>query len=396
MTRGQIAEGLESCERARASAERLGRLEVQSYALNAIGMGLVIDGREGIGEIEEALRIALDADLQELAGRAYSSLVEAAVVAQRFDLADRYYAEGAEYCAEHELGVFGLCIDGWRASGWLQTGHWDEAAEVSRRMLRSLGISPVNQMNPLRLLGTIAARRGEQEAWTLLDQVMELADSNREPQWIALARLARTEARWLEGAPDLAAQEIVPAYELAAGQVDPWMDGALLAWLARLDQPVPAEPGDLPEPFALEITGDIEGAATAWERLGRFYDAALVRLGSKDEASLRQALATFDELGASAASAAARRRMRQLGVQAIPRGSRPATKAAPGGLTAREQEVLSLIADGLADRQISERLFISERTVHHHVSAILSKIGVSSRVAAAREAVKLGIGTQDS
>jgi len=92
----------------------------------------------------------------------------------------------------------------------------------------------------------------------------------------------------------------------------------------------------------------------------------------------------------------ARQRMRQLGVQAIPRGSRSATKAAPAGLTAREQEVLSLVADGLADREISQRLFISERTVHHHVSAILSKIGVSSRTAAAREAVKLGIGTQHS
>ena len=78
-------------------------------------------------------------------------------------------------------------------------------------------------------------------------------------------------------------------------------------------------------------------------------------------------------------------------MRAIPRGPRPATRAAPAGLTAREQEVLALLADGLADREISQRLFISERTVHHHVSAVLSKIGVSSRTAAAREAARLGI-----
>ena len=78
--------------------------------------------------------------------------------------------------------------------------------------------------------------------------------------------------------------------------------------------------------------------------------------------------------------------MKEAGVQAIPRGPRPATRAAPAGLTPREQEVLALLADGLADREISERLVISERTVHHHVSAVLSKIGVSSRTAAAREA----------
>jgi DNA-binding NarL/FixJ family response regulator len=45
----------------------------------------------------------------------------------------------------------------------------------------------------------------------------------------------------------------------------------------------------------------------------------------------------------------------------------------------------------LSDRQISRRLFISERTVQHHVSAVLSKIGVSSRTAAAREAVRIGV-----
>src|SRR6266702_2983560 len=59
----------------------------------------------------------------------------------------------------------------------------------------------------------------------------------------------------------------------------------------------------------------------------------------------------------------------------------------------REQEVLALLAGGLADREISERPFISERTVQHHVSEVLSKIGVSSRTAAAREAAKLGIGS---
>jgi DNA-binding CsgD family transcriptional regulator/tetratricopeptide (TPR) repeat protein len=396
LTRGRIADGLEYCERARASAERLGRPEVQSYALNAIGLGSVNFGREGIGTITEALRIALEHDLQELAGRAYSSLVEAGVIIQRFDLADRYYTEGMAYCDERELGVFGLCMDGWLASARLLTGRWDEAADISRQMLASRGISPLNQLNPLRVLGTIAVRRGDQDAWPLLDQVVELAENNREPTWIVPVRTARAEARWLEGALELAAQEAGRACELAVGQVDPWMTGAAAVCRARLDQPVPVEPPDLPEPFARELAGDAEGAAAAWERLGRHYDAAMVRLGSKDEASLRLALATFDELGATASSGAVRRRMKQLGMQAIPRGSRPATKAAPAGLTAREQEVLSLVADGLADREISQRLFISERTVHHHVSAILSKIGVSSRTAAAREAVKLGIGTQHS
>ena len=90
-------------------------------------------------------------------------------------------------------------------------------------------------------------------------------------------------------------------------------------------------PPDLPEPYALEIAGDWHGAAAAWERLGRPYDAALARLGSGDEAGLREALATLEDLGARAPAAAARRRMREVGVRSIPRGPRPATRTAPPG-----------------------------------------------------------------
>ena len=84
--------------------------------------------------------------------------------------------------------------------------------------------------------------------------------------------------------------------------------------------------------------------------------------------------------------------MKALGVKTIPRGPRLTTRDAPAGLTAREQEVLALLSEGLPDREISRRLFISERTVHHHVSAVLAKMGVPSRTAAAREAVRMGIG----
>jgi len=175
------------------------------------------------------------------------------------------------------------------------------------------------------------------------------------------------------------------------GLIDPFTLGSLVIWLARLG--IRDRLPSLPEPYELEIAGDHRGAAAAWQGLGRSYDAALAWLGSTDEAGLREALATFDALGAQAAAAAARRRMKAAGIRAIPRGPRAATRTAPAGLTRREQEVLALLADGLADRQISERLVISERTVHHHVSAVLSKIGVSSRTAAAREAARMGIGS---
>jgi DNA-binding NarL/FixJ family response regulator len=83
--------------------------------------------------------------------------------------------------------------------------------------------------------------------------------------------------------------------------------------------------------------------------------------------------------------------MKELGIRAIPRGPHAATRAAPAGLTAREREVLALLSEGLPNREISRRLVISQRTADHHVSAVLAKIGVSSRTAAAREAARMGI-----
>ena len=377
--------------KARDLGDKFGCPDAVAYVLNAVGLYLVETGRDGTQEIAESLRIALEADLPESAGRAYSSMMEAATKQQRFLDAERYYAEGLAYCEGGELGVFSMCINGWRSRELLFVGRWDEAVDLATQKLGSPGISPVNQLNHLCTLGTIRGRRGEDGAWELLDRALQYAEGVGEPPFIASARAARAELRWLEGEPDLAVSEAEAGYERAGGRVDPWMLGSLSIWLARLGarKDLPS----LPEPYALEVAGDHRGAAAAWDRIGRPYDAALAWLGSADEAGLREALTALDGLGATAAAAAVRRRMRELGVKAIPRGPRAATRGAPAGLTQREQEVLALLADGLADREISERLVISERTVHHHVSAVLSKIGVSSRTAAAREAVRMGIGS---
>jgi DNA-binding NarL/FixJ family response regulator len=87
-------------------------------------------------------------------------------------------------------------------------------------------------------------------------------------------------------------------------------------------------------------------------------------------------------LGATASANALRRRLRARGVRRVPRGSRASTRRDPHGLTRREAEVLGLLAEGLPNSTIAARLFVSTRTVDHHVSAILAKLGVPSRVEA--------------
>jgi DNA-binding NarL/FixJ family response regulator len=83
--------------------------------------------------------------------------------------------------------------------------------------------------------------------------------------------------------------------------------------------------------------------------------------------------------------------MRDLGIRNVPRGVRATTRANPAGLTTRELDVLRLVAQGLRNSEIADQLVVSAKTVDHHVSSVLTKLGVSSRNAAAREAVRLGI-----
>jgi DNA-binding CsgD family transcriptional regulator len=392
MLAGRSDEAVPIGEKARALGEELHHADVVSHALTAIGSALLrgAGGREGRGLIERALRIALDADLHEEAGFAYSVLHEAATRMHRFDDEQRYFAEGMAYCEDRELGVFSTCLTGWRAYTLMLLGQWDDAADICIQMLGRRRISPVNRLNPLRVLGTIRGRRGEPGAWQLLDEALALAEGVADPAWIVPVREARAELRWLANDRDLALEEIRSAYGGAAGHVDRWTLATLAIWLPRLGAALDP-PFSLPTPFAAEIAGDWQGAALAWERLGRPYEAALALQDSAEERRLREAVKIFTGLGASAAARITRQKMRLLGIRSIPAGPRSATRAHPLGLTRREREVLDLVCAGHTNAEIAAKLFISAKTVDHHVSAVLAKLDAPTREIAASHAARLGL-----
>ena len=119
---------------------------------------------------------------------------------------------------------------------------------------------------------------------------------------------------------------------------------------------------------------DWKAAHALWSELGYPYEAAIA------------ALAT---LGAKPAIAEVTQRLRTLGATRIPRGPRPRTRRNPAGLTAREMDILSLVSKGLRNADIARQLFLSPKTVDHHVSAILAKLDVRSRSEAAAKAADL-------
>jgi DNA-binding CsgD family transcriptional regulator len=208
---------------------------------------------------------------------------------------------------------------------------------------------------------------------------------------IAQVAAARAEAAWLSSDHATVKQRTDAALALAIDRLDPWAVGELTYWRSRagLHDELPA--ALVAKPFQLSIAGRCTEAADTWRKLGCPYEASLALAESDDPGVARNAIEHLQQLGASPAASIVARRLRDQGVRGIPRGPRPRTRENPAGLTARELEVLPLIAEGLRNSQIAKRLVVSEKTVDHHVSAILRKLDVQTRGEAAAKAARLGL-----
>jgi DNA-binding CsgD family transcriptional regulator len=169
----------------------------------------------------------------------------------------------------------------------------------------------------------------------------------------------------------------------------PWIGGELAFWLHLIGE-IDHLPEIAPEPYRLSAAGDWEAAAAFWQERGIPYDRAVALSLGPDEARI-EALAIFDELGATPVAARVRAELVESGVSGVPRGPNRATRENAFGLTPRQMDVLGHLAKGLTNAEIADLLFVSTRTVDHHVSAILDKIGASSRAEAVTAAQDAGI-----
>jgi DNA-binding CsgD family transcriptional regulator len=373
-------------------ARRLGDQEALTHALNNIGSARRMSGDlGGRADLEQAFEVAVAAGLEDHAARA---LVNQASL--DMELRDYRHARGdldraLAFTVQHDLAGNAQYMLGMRARLRLDRGDWAGAEHDARAALAEL--EPRRQgpraVDALVVLGLLQARRGDPDANGTLEEAAARALPTGELQWIALVAAARAEHAWLHGALDRTATEAATGFELAVRARHPWFAGELACWLWRADA-LPELPAVAAEPYRLLLAGDWRRSADAWQALGCPYEQAQTLALGDGEACL-QALALLDGLGATHAAQRLRRQLRRRGNLRVPRGPTRATAANPAGLTGRQVEVLGLLAEGLSDAEIAARLSLSAKTVGHHVSALLAKLGVGTRRQAAAAARRLGV-----
>ena len=364
--------------------------ECRALALNTVATARLRtqDLPEAWAMLERARDIALAQGLASHAAGSLLNMASMGLIHRRYDVVEAACEQGLAYCEAHDLDIYLVPFHMRLGHALHETGRWD-AAEAQVLAVRSSALlAPLDGPQSAGLQHLLDLRRGDDRSRPHWDDMIG-ADHIRSPGSVyPHMSVASCEAAWLRGDEAQVRRIATQAFDFALACGERWRIGQLACWLRRVGDTLPPIPHALPAPCRHELEGELSAAAAAWAALGCGYQQALVLLGG-DEADLRQALALLDELGAAPAARIARQRLRARGVRDVPRGRNTRTRDDPLGLTAREREVLDLLAERLSNRDIAQRLHRSERTVENHVAALLAKLGVRTRAEAAAAAQAL-------
>lgn len=382
-------------ERALALAEEVGDKETEIHALCNVGTARrrhdLARSRE---ELERSVTLAIAGGFPDHAGRALTNLSWGEVEQMDLAAASERIARALAFTHDRALDGYGSYLLAMRALAEAHAGDWDEGLADGAEVLKRPRLSPLARMVALTARGRIHARRGDAAAAAAaLDEALALAKPTGQILRLGPIYAARAEAALLASDDDHTIAEVMAILPLAKERGFPMLTGEL-AWLLQEAGDASRPFDDLAPPYAMQIAGDWAEAAAAWQALGCRYNAAVARTRSDDITAIRVGIETLDEMGAQPALRRAIAHLREQGVDDLPamrRGPRRSTQANPAGLTQREAEVLRLLMAGLRNAEIADRLYLTPKTVSHHLSAIYAKLGVTNRAEATALAAKHGM-----
>jgi DNA-binding CsgD family transcriptional regulator len=403
------------------SARRFADADLELCALSQIGSSLVTMGRvaDGIALLDEAMAGSLGGEGGSLNTVVFTScqMMISCSRAADHERAGEWIRAADDFTGRYGCPFLYTVCRTLYGGVLFSTGRWAEAEEELMTAVRmSTPAQRTFRGEALARLAELRLAQGRiEEAERLIEGFEDhpaaavvigtIHLARGEPGQAAAMLRGRTNEvneRILESAVPL---ELLVEAELAQGATDEAAARAnRLAELgARIGCDAVVARGQRAVGRVLTATGDaaaakphLESAVAAFRRLempleaGRtsLFLAAALCDGERDAAiaEARSALAVFEDIGAAHHANAAAALLRSLGI--------PATRAArrgiggPTTLTARELEVLRLIGEGLSNREMAERLFVTRKTVEHHVARVLSKLELRSRAEAAAYAVR--------
>ena len=379
-------------EKAIVMAKKLGNEEILSHAMNNVGsikMCIPSSEQEGIAMLQQSLEIAVKNSYHEQAARAYTNMGSGLVKIKAYALAGRALQEGIEYCEERDLDSWKDYMLSWKARLELDRGNWSEAQAIADNLLKNKNQPAIIKISALIVLAKIKIRKGEKDALPLLMNAKAMAFETMELQRIIPLMVTLLEYEWLKGKTIIEKNDLDQTDLLMQQGGIEWDKNEYAFWMKKagryfVSSEENKEPGDLIfEASALK-------AAAFWGKSECNYERALVMFEGEEE-DKKNALVRVQDLGGIAVYLKMKQEMRKIGIKNIPRGIRSSTRSNAALLTNREIDVLQLLKGEMQNKEIAAQLYISPKTVDHHVSNILFKLDADSRSKAVLKAVKMGI-----
>ncbi len=373
-------------------ARELNNPDILSHALNNVGtaqLGRPERQEEGFNNLTESLELALQNDAQEHAARAYTNIISNFTANRQYDKARIFLEKGVRYCLDKDLHSWMRYKLGWKARLLLENGCVEEARQVAVSLLEFPDLTSIVKINALFVLGILETWQGNPESIQYLEEARQLASRAEEPQRVMPVSLAFAQYEWLNSCRLLTDSELSILLPMIRKAGLNHQTIHTLHWLKKA-RPDNEDIATIYQQFESERDNSRYGNMFFEKMFDCTFEKAILLFEGSDTGK-KQSLAILEEMQATAVIKKLKEDLKESGMSKIPRGMRSSTRNNPALLTSRELDILNLLRTGAANKEIAAHLYISPKTVDHHISSILFKLDVPSRTKAVGEAERLGI-----